>query len=628
MKAQEIRTKFLKFMQEKGHTIIPSASLIPENDPTTLFISAGMHPLVPYFLGEKHPGGQRVANVQKCLRTGDIDEVGDNRHLTFFEMMGNWSFGDYFKREAIEWSWEFLTGEQWLGLSPERIYVTVFRGDEKVSLDEESIKIWQEQFARAGIKAQVADVKTELWENPDVRIFPLGRDDNWWEGGGQNAPGGPDTEMFFDTNPQAGHSQKTFKELVNSFRFIEVWNDVFMQYRKTDEGGYESLVQKNVDTGIGVERTLMVLNGVDSVFETELFAPLFDKIAAISGTSYEGYQKEYRIIADHLKAATFVLAEGLSPSNLDQGYVLRRLIRRAIRYAKLIGIERSFTVEVAQAVIDLYRDAYFELEQNRQFIFNELVKEEEKFRQTLEKGLKEFNKLFKEPEFYWEKTPVDLQKKINDKPWVLPGFVAFRLFSTYGFPLELIKEIAKERKIKVDEKGFNEFLKEHQEKSRTAAAGKFAGGLADHSEQTTKLHTAAHLLLESLRQVLGDHVVQRGSNITAERLRFDFAHPQKMTSEEIEKVEKMVNEQIVKDLPVSFTEVSLSEAKKLGAMGVFENKYGDKVKVYTVGEGKNVFSREICGGPHVKRTGELGNFKILKEESSSAGVRRIKAVLQ
>lgn len=608
MTANELRTKFLKFMESKGHTIIPSASLVPQNDPTVLFTTAGMHPLVPYLLGEKHPGGARVANAQKCVRTGDIDEVGDNRHLTFFEMLGNWSFGDYFKREAIEWSFEFLIGERWLGISPERIFVTVFKGDESVPRDEESIALWQEQFAKAGINAKVAG-DDGTWSDPDVKIFPLGRDDNWWEGGGQTAPGGPDTEMFFDTRPQEGHLAKTFGELVDSFRFIEIWNDVFMQYRKKAIGGYEPLKQKNVDTGMGIERTLAVLNGVENVFETELFEPLFQKISEISGTNYANLQKEYRIIADHLKAATFILAAGVTPSNVEHGYVLRRLIRRAIRYAKLLGVTRVFTVDVAQAVIDMYKDVYFELEEKRAFIFEELAKEEEKFRQALARGKKELEKLIKQ--------------KQAERLKVISGEEAFSIYETSSLPIDLTKELAQEFGFEVDEKGFEEASQKHQELSRTASAGKFKGGLADHSEETTKLHTAAHLLLESLRRVLGDHILQKGSNITAERLRFDFSHHEKITPEQIKQVEEMVNEQIEKDLPVRVEEMTVAEAKKIGATGVFESKYGEKVKVYFIDN----FSKEICGGPHVERAGMLGRFKIAKEESSSAGVRRIKAIL-
>ncbi len=615
MTANELRAKFLKFMESKGHTIIPSASLVPQNDPTVLFTTAGMHPLVPYLLGEKHPGGARVANAQKCVRTGDIDEVGDNRHLTFFEMLGNWSFGDsqktdgigagYFKREAIEWSFEFLTGEKWLGISPERIFVTVFKGDETAPKDEESIGIWQAQFKKAGLNAKVAD-DDGIWSDPDVKIFPLGRDDNWWEGGGQTAPGGPDTEMFFDTRPQEGYAAKTFGELVDAFRFIEIWNDVFMQYRKKAAGGYEPLNQKNVDTGMGVERTLAVLNGVETVFETELFEPLFRKIGEITGTEYGDFIKEYRIIADHLKAATFILAAGIVPSNVEHGYVLRRLIRRAIRYAKLLGVSRAFTVELAQVVVDMYQETYFELEGKRAFIFEELTKEEEKFRKTLEKGLKEL------------KSQVH-----NSKVKALSGEIVFNLYQTFGFPIEMTRELAVEEGMEIDEAGFEKELRRHQELSRTASAGKFKGGLADHSEETTKLHTAAHLLLESLRRVLGNHISQKGSNITAERLRFDFTHGEKMTPEQIKQVEGLVNEQIDKDLPVRVEEMTVAKAKETGAMGAFESKYGEKVKVYFIGD----FSKEICGGPHAEHTGALGHFKILKEESSSAGVRRIKAIL-
>ena len=560
MTSKEIRKNFLEFFRSKEHSIIPSASLIPsETDPTVLFTTAGMHPLVPYLLGEKHPGGKRVASAQKCIRTVDINEVGDISHLTFFEMLGNWSLGDYFKKEAIEWSWEFLTDKNWLGIDKNKISVTVFAGDKDAARDEESAKIWQS----LGVPLEKNSYK--------------GKKDNWWEPAGKTGPCGPDTEMFING--------------------IEIWNDVFMQYNKTDDGNYEPLKQKNVDTGMGLERMDMIMQKKQSVYETDLFAPIVARIKNYE-LGIKNDEKSVRIIADHIKASVFIIADGVEPSNIGRGYVLRRLIRRAVRHGKLLGINKNFTKEIADAVINIYEDVYPELLNNESRIMKELEKEEENFKKTLEKGLRE------------------LEKK-GDK---ISGKDAFILYSTYGFPLEMIKEIAKE----VDENGFQEELKKHQELSKTASVGLFKGGLADASEQTTKYHTATHLLLAVLRDVLGNHVEQKGSNITAERMRFDFSHSEKIIKEELEKVEDMVNEKIKKNSRVICEEMSVEEAKNKGAIGVFEHKYGDRVKVYSI----NNFSREICGGPHVKNTGELGRFKILKEEASSSGVRRIKAVLE
>jgi alanyl-tRNA synthetase len=567
MTSKEIREKFLEFFSAKGgsasggkgHTIIPSASLIPsETDPTVLFTTAGMHPLVPYLLGEDHFGGKRVANSQKCIRTVDIDKVGDESHLTFFEMLGNWSFGDYFKKEAIEWSFEFLTAQKWMGINPERLTITVFAGDENAPRDEESAKIWQS----LGI--------------PKERIFYKAKNDNWWGPAGATGPCGPDTEMFINGT--------------------EIWNDVFIEYNKTAKNEYEPLKQKNVDTGMGLERIAMVLQGKDNVYETDLFAPIVAKIKQLSVVSSQSSVVSTRIIADHIKASVFIITDGVEPSNVGRGYVLRRLIRRAIRHGKLLGIEKDFTKKITEVVIDIYKDSYPEVKKNKEKIFEELGIEEKRFKATLEKGLKEFEK----------------------------GTDPFVLFTTYGFPIELTQEIAKEKGIEIDMKRFNEQLKVHQEISRTASAGMFKGGLADAGEQSKKYHTATHLLLAALRKVLGKHVLQRGSNITSERMRFDFSHSQKMTEEEIKKTEDLVNEKISENLPVVCEEMTVDEAKKLCAIGVFESKYGDKVKVYSVGN----FSREICGGPHVKSTGELDHFKIIKEEASAASVRRIKAVLE
>jgi len=708
MTANELRTKYLEFFQSKGHAIIPSASLIPENDPTVLFTTAGMHPLVPYLMGEKHPAGQRLADAQKCIRTSDIDGVGDNRHLTFFEMLGNWSLGDpekpnglgvgYFKKEAIEWSWEFLTSQEWLGLDPRRLYVTVFAGDEKVGEDKESIKFWQEQFAKVGIAAKVCQSHSPVYGTVDYRIFALPAKDNWWGPAGATGPCGPATEMFYDTEPQLGALQKTFDEEINDFRVMEVWNDVFMEFNKVIADKFEKLAQKNVDTGMGLERTVSVLNGKKDAFDNELFWPLIKKIEELSGKKYginltspppspskgEGVnpptpllkggvagldlQKEgedetraMRIIADHIKAATFILGDdkGLIPSNVGAGYVLRRLIRRAVRYGKQLGINDIFTFKIAEEVIKIYQDTYAELKKNKEFITNQLVKEEEKFSETIEKGLKEFEKM--KPE-----RVASFASKSFMASCGLSGDVLFSLYSTYGFPIEMsieeIKKLYKEfnraqgvdiAKLPKDDedrilKEFHESLKKHQELSRTASAGMFKGGLADASEATVKYHTAAHLMLAALRQALGEDIVQKGSNITAERLRFDFSYGQKMTLEQIKQVEDIVNAKIKEDLPVVCEEMTLGEAKAKGAMGVFESKYGERVKVYTISNPstlrqsadrsgdkellpelvEGIFSREICGGPHVERTGALGKFKITKEESSSSGVRRIKAVLE
>ncbi|MEK7511733.1 MAG: alanine--tRNA ligase [Patescibacteria group bacterium] len=600
----DLREKFINFFEKKGHVVIPSASLIPENDPSVLFTTAGMHPLVPYLMGEKHPAGNRLVDCQKCIRTGDIDEVGDNRHLTFFEMLGNWSLGDYFKQEAIEWSFEFLTSKNGLGLDAKRLFVTVFRGDDDAALDEETIKIWQEQFTKAGIAAEVS--LKGVWENENTRIFALGKEDNWW-GLAAGGPCGPCSEMFYDVDPEKGFAKnKTHAELVKNARFVEIWNDVFMEYDRGADGKLSKLQQKNVDTGMGLERTTAILNSKKEVFDINEFEILFNKISDLSGNKYLGNERAFRIIVDHLRTATFVLGDnrGIEPSNVSAGYVLRRLIRRAIRYGKQLGIKEIFTFKIAEIVIGSMAGVYPELKKNKEFIVNQLIKEEEKFKETLENGLREFEKLAK-------------KNSLNGKE-------AFVLFSSYGFPFEMTSELAEEKGLEVSKAEFDEEFVKHQDLSRTASAGMFKGGLADSSEETKKLHTAAHLLLESLRQVLGGHVFQKGSNINSERLRFDFSHPQKMLAEEIVKVENLVNEQIQKKLAVEMKEMSLEEAKNNGAMGVFEAKYGANVKVYSIGD----FSKEICGGPHVDNTAILDKFKIIKEEASSAGVRRIKAILE
>ena len=579
MTSKEIRQKYLDFFKSKNHAVIPSASLIPENDPTTLFISAGMHPLVPYLMGEKHPQGNRLVSVQECIRTIDIEEVGDAYHHTFFEMLGNWSLGDYFKKKAIEFSFEFLTKN--LDIPVERLAISVFEGNQDAPLDQESIDIWRS----LGISEE--------------KIVQLDKKNNWWDPAGQTGPCGPDTEIFY-WNDNKEKAPKEFNP--EDKRWVEIWNDVFMEYNKTADGKFEPLKQKNVDTGMGLERTLAVLNNLDDDYNTELFINLIKKIEELSGKKYEELEeitKAIRIIADHIKAATFIMADnkGIVPSNLDQGYVVRRLIRRAIRYGRELEIKNDlWTKQIASVVIEDYKNIYPELENNKELILNNLDKEEAKFKKTLERGLREFEK----------------------------GIDAFVLFSTYGFPIEMTQELAKEKGRKIDIEEFNEQMKKHQELSRTAAAGKFKSGLADNSEETKKLHTAAHLLLAALRKVLGEHVTQKGSNITPERLRFDFSHNEKLTEEQKEQIEDFVNKVIEQDLEVKCEEMSLSQAKEQGAMGIFESKYGERVKVYTISE----ISREICAGPHVEKTGRLGHFKIKKEQSSSAGVRRIKAILE
>lgn len=638
MRASEIRKKYLEFFATKEHAIIPSASVMPENDPTVLFTTAGMHPLVPYLMGERHPQGTRLVNSQKCIRTGDIDDVGDNRHLTFFEMLGNWSLGDYFKKEAIAWSWEFLTDQKWLGLDPQRIYVTVFAGDSNSPIDEESIIAWKEQFAMVGIDAGVCG--EDQVAKKDSRIFLLGAKDNWWGPAGETGPCGPCSEMFYDVRPDEGSLEgKTHEQWVDDFRIMEIWNDVFMEFNKVAPGQFEKMAQQNVDTGMGLERTITVLTGKENVFDTDLFLPIIAKIEEISGKKYEqddeDIKKSMRIIADHIKASVFIIADGVEPSNTERGYVLRRLIRRAIRQGHLLGIKNNFTNEVAKVVQEMYEDFYKEILRER--ILSELQKEEEKFRSTLERGLKEFEKHNQSVTIHvptlklhmnGSKEPTITDNVSTETKKYISGKKAFDLYQTFGFPLEMIKEEAKNRDLifgKEEQKEFEEELKQHQELSRTASAGMFKGGLADNKEETTQLHTAAHLMLAGLRKILGEHVHQRGSNINGERLRFDFSHPEKMTDEQKKAVEAYVNEAIQAQVPVVMTEMSVEEAKAQGAEGAFENKYGSVVKVYSA-EG---FSTEICGGPHVVNTGDIkGVFKIKKEESSSSGVRRIKAVIE
>ena len=589
MTANEIRRKYIEFFRRHGHAEIKSASLIPDNDPTCLFTTAGMHPLVPYLSGQAHPAGKRLTDYQKCIRTGDIDEVGDPVHLTFFEMLGNWSLGDYFKEEAIAMSFEFLTKE--LGIPLSRLAFTVFAGDEDAPFDNEAFELWRSH----GVAAE--------------RIAKLPKKDNWWGPAGTTGPCGPDTEMFYWTGD--GEAPAVFDPADK--RWVEIWNDVFMQYNKTAEGKFVPLAQKNVDTGMGLERVTAVLQGKKSCYETEIFAPIFAALDAVRGVesvpAAERSSSE-RIIADHLRAASFILADGITPGRVDQPYVLRRIIRRAIREGRKLGIEKPFVSSIAKAVIDTFKGVYPELEANEKAIVSELDREEAQFVSTLGNGIKELQKLI-------DRVPAFVERK------VISGKNAFNLYETYGFPIELTVEMAGEQGFSVDLAGYEEAYRKHQELSRAGAEQKFKGGLADHSEETAKLHTATHLLQAALRKVLGTHVEQRGSNITAERLRFDFSHPDKVTPEQLAAAEKIVNDAIAAKIPVKCEEMSVDEARAAGAMGLFGNKYGERVKVYTIGD----VSKEICGGPHAENTGDLKSFKILKEESSSRGVRRIKAVI-
>jgi len=589
----DIRKAYLDFFKKEGHAVIPGASLIPENDPTVLFTTAGMHPLVPYLLGETHPAGHRLCDVQKCIRTQDIDEVGDASHLTFFEMLGNWSLGDYFKEGAITMSFTFLT--EVLEIPVEMLSVTCFGGDDRfpaLPRDAEAAEIWK----KIGIpQERIAFMKGGVKESKQ----------NWWGPAGQTGPCGPDTEMFY----WIGKGEPKGNPATHDAEWLEIWNDVFMQYNKKTDGTFEPLKQQNVDTGMGLERVAKVLQNVSSVYETDRMKPILDRVMEMADHRDE---RHLRIIVDHLKAATFIIADGVLPSNVDQGYILRRLIRRAIRSARQLRIEHdgTFTPKVAEAVITQYGHVYAKLKERQSEILDALKREEEQFGRTLKEGMKQF------------------ERAVQETGTQMDGTTVFHLYDTYGFPLELTKELAQEKGLTVDEKGFKTKFEEHQALSRAGAEAKFKGGLQDHSGETTKLHTATHLLDTALRTVLGTHVFQKGSNITAERLRFDFSHPDKMTPEQIKEVEKLVNGAIAADLPVAYHVTTVEGAKKEGAIGVFDAKYGAEVKVYVVGNKEKFFSKEICGGPHVARTGMLGVFKILKEESSSAGVRRIKAVLE
>ena len=584
MKAIEIRNKYLNFFKNHGHVVIPSAPLIPENDPSVLFTTAGMQPLVPYLLGEPHPSGTRLTDYQKCVRTNDIDEVGDNRHLTYFEMLGNWSLGDYFKEESIQMSYDFLTKE--LGIPVEKLSVTCFAGDEDCARDEVTASCWK----KAGI--------------PEERIYYFGKDDNWWIAG-ETGPCGPDTEMFYDTgktkcspecNPSCGCG-----------KYVEIWNNVFMEFYKDENGKYSKLKQHNVDTGLGLERMTMLLQGKETPYETELFAPVMEKLVELQKVDNIASR---RVVAEHLRSSMMIICDGGRPSNVDRGYILRRLIRRMVRHLNKLQIQLDELSSLIDLNIENLKEMYPALETNKEIIKSVILEEKDKFVKTLEKGEKEFAK------------EVGQVKEQGEN--IVPGKVVFRLYDTYGFPPEVTEELAVENGMKIDKEGFDKLFKEHQEKSRAGSEQKFKGGLASTGEMETKYHTATHLLNAALKQVLGSHVHQRGSNITAERMRFDFSHPAKMTDEEKQKTEDLVNEWIKEAIPVEHIEMKKDDAIKMGAEAMFIEKYGDIVSVYKIGD----VSLELCGGPHVSNTSELGHFKIKKEESSSSGIRRIKAILE
>lgn len=587
MNANDLRSTYIRFFEQLGHRRIPSAPLLPENDPTVLFTTAGMHPLVPFLLGEPHPLGRRLVNFQKCLRTNDIEEVGDTSHLTFFEMLGNWSLGDYFKEESLSWSYQFLTRE--LDIDPRRLSVTFFAGDEGAPRDETSAAIWR----RLGIPAE--------------RIFYLPRSDNWWGPVGATGPCGPDSEMFYDTGRP---DHPGCRPGCSCGKWFEIWNNVFMEYERQPDGSDVRLPRPNVDTGMGVERTLVALQGWDDAYRIETLWPLVETVEQLSGRSYDENPRPFRVITDHVRAATFAITDGALPSNVEAGYVVRRLVRRAVRYGRELGIRDAFCASLAETVIDLFKDIYPELEERRAATTAALDGEEGKFKNTLERGLKQAQRVIQETQDRGEPS--------------LNGASAFNLFETYGFPLPLTVEIAGEQGLTVDELGFEQAYAAHKEHSRRVAQEKFKGGLADHQAETTRLHTATHLLHQALRQVLGTSVRQMGSNITAERLRFDFSHPDRLSEEQLVEVEAIVNRQIACNLPVRMEVMPRQQALESGALAFFGEKYGDQVKVYSIGD----FSREVCGGPHVASTGELGRFRILKQEAVSQGIRRIRAVVE
>jgi alanyl-tRNA synthetase len=641
----EIRTKFLSYMKEREHAIVPSASLVPENDPTTLFTGSGMQPMLPYLLGQPHPLGKRIADSQKSFRSQDIEEVGDNRHTTFFEMLGNWSFGDYFKEEEITWMWTFLIDE--LGLDPKNFYVTCFSGNESLGVprDTFSAELWQKLFKEKGITALISDTP-EMGMKEGEKIFYYSEKKNWWSRSGvpsnmpEGEPGGPDSEMFYDFDPDGSKkihenskwSAEPCHVNCDCGRFLEIGNNVFMQYKKVG-GNFEELPQMNVDHGSGLERYAAALRNDPDMFNIDVFEEPKKTIERLSGKLYGADEVSvyaYRVVLDHIRSATFLIGDDVLPGNKDQMYFVRRLIRRAVRFARNLGVMENFTKEIGASFIDVYKDEYKNLEEKREMILGELDKEESKFRKTLENGLKEFEKETRN--ILWGDSEATTDDGFKEK--ILSAQTAFNLLQNHGFPIELTEELCREKNIALNLVEFKKLKEAHSEESRTASAGKFKGGLGGDGEMEVKFHTATHLLHEALRQVLGDHVLQKGSNITAERLRFDFSHGEKMTDEQKAEVEKIVNDVIAQDLPVHREEVSYDEARARGAIGVFDNKYTEKVSIYTIGSetGKrgeaNLFSMEFCGGPHVEHTGVLGKFKIAKEEAVSAGVRRIKAVLE
>jgi len=613
MKVSEVREKYLNFFKAQEHVVIPSAPIVPENDPTTLFTSSGMQPLVPYLLGEEHPAGTKLVDSQKCFRADDIEEVGDNRHTTFFEMLGNWSLGEYFKKEQLPWFFSFLVDE--LGLDPNRIYVTVYEGGEGIEKDNESVEIWKELFASKGIEAKEVHIGSEedgyTKGMQGGRIFFYDAKKNWWSRSGTpdkmpaGEPGGPDSEVFYDFGEEFADPTYADKELhpnSDSGQFIEIGNSVFMEFLKQEDGSFKTLPRRNVDFGGGLERITAATLGNPDVFLVDVFTPTREKIEELSGKNYVGNENSFRVILDHLRGATFMIGDGVMPSNTEAGYILRRLIRRSVRHADLLGIPEGMLSELTRPFISVYKDHFTNLAELEEDIVNAIANEEEKFRKTLKGGLKQFEKI---------------EGNIS-------GEDAFTLFTSYGFPLELTLELAQEKGVNVDVEAYTKAFEEHQATSRAGAEQKFKGGLADDSEMSVKYHTTTHLLHRALKDVLGEDVMQKGSNITPERLRFDFSFDRKMTDEEKEEVTKIVNEQIAKELPVTFEDISMDDAKKRGAIGLFEEKYGDTVRVYSIGD----YSLEFCGGPHVENTKDLGVFRIKKEEASSAGVRRIKAVLE
>jgi len=618
LSSEEIRARFLKFFEKRGHKIIPSASLVPENDPSVLFTTAGMHPLVPYLLGQTHPMGKRLANSQKSLRTVDIDEVGDNTHATFFEMLGNWSLGDYFKEDAIKWSYEFLTSkEEGLGLDPSRLYVTVFEGDEKAPRDDESFKIWKS----LGM--------------PEDKIYFMSAKSNWWSAG-NSGPSGTDTEMFYDVteNGLDIKNREDFMKADEKQQVVEIWNDVFMEYEMKDGKVIGKLKNKNVDTGSGLERVAMVVQKKNNIFETDLFGYLMGKIDELSDVraaklSDEEVLRAKRIVADHIRASVFMISDGVIPSNTDRGYVLRRLLRRAIWYSDSLKMKYGGFENIADAIIQKYKTIYENISNSKESIVGEIKKEEKKFRETIARGLKWFDSKAGVVGRYSTLTEKEQERAKENLPKFMSSQYAFELITTHGLPREIVEEETNKRVVSVNWGEVEELIEKHKDISRASSEQKFKGGLADTSEVSIKYHTATHLLHAALRDVLGDHVLQKGSNITVERLRFDFSHDGKMSEEEKQKVENIVNQKIKESLPISFKEMNIGEAKTSGALGVFGEKYGEVVKVYKIGDEKRgIFSMELCGGPHTENTGKLGHFKILKEEAVSAGVRRIKAVLE